>query len=641
MEYKLFEPTESEHEAILEVYLAFQSMQKIRDKSYYYFNGSRNLIEFIDDSAKRFNGYIPPRDDLTMDWQARCFVNITRDLTISFLSKVALTRPRAKFKATDTNGYQDTMRAHILEKLYDYSQAKELGDSKFFFSALEATTKGTVIAYEGYRKIKRKVQEMSKYDPTTGKFTAEEKTIVDYDDCYKEIVPLEDFYISDIFQPDIQLQDKVIWRSVMKKSAAQTEFSKFKNWDSVKPGSYATNQEQSPFFKNQNYNDLDADQVEILRYYQKSKDKHVILANGIPIYIGAFPFRHKRLPFARGIFEPFSTDFFYGNSLPNKIATQQDVLNTLWNMGLDQTWLNISKPIFTSDPDADEAQDIVIQPGRINKVTDINAWKTFDFGALDSSFFNMLNLSQKFTSDNAGNPSGGGGAQTQRGGKVTARQAMLKEEEARQVLGLSAKMLENYDCECANLRVKNILQFYPLSKIEDLGGDPMEYKKLFSRVIRLPDTELTDGTYGTTVVKIAKNKQALPTEQDITTEEEMGKLQGSNVEIFAVTPDYIRNVDVDVQIVPRSSFQQNKSIEQALGIEFYQMMQSNQLVNQLENTRDAIKLYDKDPDRFLKQEVPNPEASGAQQPQGAQLPQVTAQVAGQGQRKGLKQLAGV
>jgi hypothetical protein len=286
---------------------------------------------------------------------------------------------------------------------------------------------------------------------------------------------------------------------------------------------------------------------------------------------------------------------------------------------------------------------MVITPGVIIPVNDKDNYRVMnEYTGPDASSFNMLQTALKFAGENSGQVMGGGPAQTSRGGKVTARQAMMQEEQSRQLLGLNAKMLEKLERDCTELRCKNILQFYTLpDKVEAItGAKPDEYQTLFSRVFRVDDTKLSDGTYGTTVLRMA-DENKMPTEHELEVEEEVAALQGQNVEIFAFTPDYIRNIDFDVQTVSESTYMQSKSLKQALGGEFYQLMLANPLANQEENLRELVDLYDKDPDKFIKQMSPNPEMGGLpgqpgmpqQQPMppgGQQQPQTMAQVGGGG-----------
>lgn len=630
----LYEQSEKDQKTLNLVYDRVWKMVQIRNKAYRYFN-DRNLVQYVDDSTKRWNGYIPPRDDLTMDWQTRIFNNFTRNFVISYLSQVAMKRPQAKFVATDEQGYMDMKRSHIVEKLVEYSHRREDGDWKFLMAALECVTKGTVIKYEGYKKIKRKIKEIQKVDLSTGEVDFKTKEIWDYNDPYSEVVPIEDFYVSDIFQPDIQFQPYVALKRVIKISQAEFEFSRYKKWNQVQAGSYSAYMESTSFFRDKIQQDLNVDQVEVVDMYERLEDRRVLCVNGIVLYDGPIPFHHKEYPFAKAINEPFSSDFFYGKSLPDKISREQDIVNTLWQMMLDQGLLSIYKPVLSSDPDSD-GEDIVEVPGLIKKVADVNAYRVLnEFTGPDQSSFNLLNLAMRFAGDNAGNPLGGGGSEGPRGGKITARQALLVEEQTRKVLNLNSRLLEKMETDANRLRAKTLLQFYTSQKVADVTG---LNKEQFIRRIRIDDSKLSDGTHGTTIVKIASKKSALPMQEDVAIEEEMAELQNKNVEVFVITQDYIRNLDIQVQTIPESSYLQSKSINQALALEFYELMRNEPLANKEENLREIVLAYDKDPERFMMQQplggMPGMPMDGAAPP--APTPQIASQMLGRNTDRSLE-----
>jgi hypothetical protein len=543
----------------------------------------------------------------------------------------------------------DQRRAYAMDKMRDYSLNHENGEWKFFESSLEMVTKGTVIAYEGYAKNKKKIRELSKYDATTGDWEAEEKDIVDFEGCYRRVIPLEDFYISNIYQSNVQLQPDVIWKQILKKQEFKSEFGRYKKFEKVKEGLYNAVVENSTFYHTEYISNIGTDVVEVLRWYSRWKDRLVVVANGVVMYDGPIPFNHKQLPFAKGIFEPFAVDFFYGKSLPDKVIHNQDTRNTLMNMMLDQSFLSIFKPILTSDPD--EMDDTLLIPGLLKKVSDINQYKVMsDLTGPDNSHFNMYNLVSKQSQEDAGGIMGGAGSASPRGGKVSARQALMAAEQAQQTLGLNLKMLEDFEYQCAILRCPNILQFMTIpQKIDEISDvSSKEWAKLFMREIRVSDTELSDGTYGTSIIRVARDEKKMPTQTDVAVEEEAAAMSGNNVEVIIVSPEYIRNMDVDVQVVRDSSYMQLKSITQAMGLEFYNLAKQDQNINQLENTRDFIRLYDKEPNRLMLQQAPGLPGAAPLPPQGGvpgagghpgqPTPQVSSQILNRGNSKSLESM---
>ncbi len=636
----MYEPSDKDRNLINKLYLRLQKMSQMRSNAMPYAN-NKSLIGYINDSMNRWNGIIPPKDDLSLDWEPQIFNNFTHNVVLAFLSKVAMHPPKARFTATNQKGFQDTLRAHILEKGIEYTRNRENAEWKFLLAALEMVTKGTVIVYEGYRKIKRKVKEIKNYDPITGKVDSEEKEILDYNDCFQDVIPLEEIYIGNTRTNDIQNQPDIIWKRILSKQSFNEEFKKYPNYKYVKPGSYASVIDAATFY-NVKDSQLTPNSVEVLDWYNKQKDRLVRMANGVILYDGPIPFTHKKYPFAHGIFEPFATDAFYGRSLPDKIASDQDITNTFWRMMVTQNLLSIYKPILTDDPDY--IQEYPLQAGRMFPVSDITKYKVMnELTGPDNSQFQMLQLALKFANDNSGGILGAQGPNPGKG-KMTARQALLMEEQAKQALGLNVKTLEAFDIQCLNLRTPNFLQFYPSQdKAQSITGEDSS-KGQFLRVLRIDNTELSDGTHGTSIIKIARNTKALPSQGDLNTEEEVASMQGDNIEVHAITPEYIRNVAFDVQIVGDSSYQQSKSLRQAMGTEFYQLALANPLINQEENTREWVKLNDKDEDKMVQKPQQQPQGQGQPQggqpgqDQGGQTPQLANQIIGGNPMKSLESM---
>lgn len=607
-------------------------MQLYRSKTYPYFN-DLTLMQYVDMNMKRWNGYIPPRPDITMDWQAHVFNNFTRNMVISYLSKVALAPPRAKFTATnEAGGYTDKKGSYILEKLVQYSDRTEKYEWKFFNVALESVVKGTAIGYEGWRRLRQEVTDSKYYDITTGAYDkTKSKFVVVYNDAYHQSVPLEEFYVGNIWEPNVQEQPDVIWRGVYKYQELKNSYQKYPKWEQVQPGQYASGIEDTIYYKNKQIIGIEMDQCEVIRYYNRWKDRHIVVVNGVVLYDGPIPFIHKKYPFCKTIYEPFAIDFFYGKALPDKIASDQDIINTLWNMMLDQGMMSMYKPILTSDPD--ELDDQILMPGVIKKVSNVNDYRVLnEVTGPDSSHFNLLNLAMKFGNDNGGQVNGAGLDFTPRGGKVSPRQIQMAEDNARRLVGLSAKLLEDYDAQRIELRAKNNIQFMTVpEKSEAILGkdDGAAYQKFFYKQVRMPNTQLEDGTNGTAVIDINEQENQ-PSADELDIQEEIGKILGENLEMKSVTPDYLRNLNFVVEIVSESSFAANKALMQGNSMELFNLMVNMPFSNQIELAKSVYEDFDKDPDRFITQQTPQAPGGGAVPPGGMPPGAPQPQMAGGG-----------
>lgn len=566
-----FVPTAKEREAISLVLTDYIKGRNIMQKSYNYFNG-RNLLDCIDDWTKRWNGYIPESSPLLDATQSQIFLNFTRNAVISYLVKVALTMAKPKFVAVNKKlGIQSQKFAEFLKDINTYSLNAESGDAKFFKAALETAVKGTCITYEGYMKQEQEMEVPVKWDAVNGKVISKKEKRVIYDDCYQSIHPVEDFYIGNPYQPNIQQQPFIIARTITTYNVAKEEFGHYKNFDFVKAGNYTLTAEATTFYRNSLATDLNQDQVEILRWYNRSKNRMIVLINGIPMYDGVIPFKDGKYPYAVAIHEPFGNDFFWGASLVNKIMGEQDLKNMVFNMMVDKTQGSLLPFGLTSDLD-DLIEDEVLAPNKIRKVGDINKWKFETLPGINAGEVQMLQIIDKELNDNTGGATGAGSASSPRGGKLPARQILLQQQESMQKLGFSTNYLEDYECERTKLRVSHCLQFYSIPKLTKITGvSGEEATQLVYRDITLNDVRLSDGRVGTKIIKLVgeqdeEGRARLANELSVT--EVMGEENGVPTEALAVDVSTFNDYNHDVQIIKNSSYERNQVLEQSTRMEF-------------------------------------------------------------------------
>jgi len=584
----------------------YSTMRETMNQSYRYFN-NRTMVQYIDDSTERFNGYLPPRTD-KYDWQSHVFSNATRNKTMALFAKIGLQAPDVKLLSTDTKNKISKRASSIIHDCYVQSKVKSNASMEYFNETLDCAVKGTVIAYEGYKVAERKIKEIKTYDPLTGDVTFDVKTIKDYDDCYSEICNLPDFFIWNIYEPEVQNQSRIIWRKKMLKDEFLHNFSKYPNVSKVKAGGEMTPEDETEFYKEEWGIDLKSDSVEVLYCYDRPKDEYLIIANGVLLQDTPFPWNHKKYPFGKTVFEKFDISFFYGKSLPDKMLADQDTLNTLYNMALDKTFLSIFPPIL--DSTINEVEDELLVPGRRMPVEDINSMKELQIKSVDNSHFNMLELVSK----NIDLSSVSATQQGQSGSGSTAREVVLAEENARILMGVFNFLLEDLVWQKAKLRIPNILQFYSQpNKVEILkrkGVD--EITESFKEIV-IDNVVLEDGKTGIKKIRIVGDnvtgnkrnaKNRIAEEERVQRTEE-----GINMEILEVPASYIRQLDVDISIVKNSGYMTSKSTKMAMELEYIKYVLSlfPDMVNKEALFEDLNEIYEKDNDRLMMQKEPEQE----------------------------------
>jgi hypothetical protein len=429
--------------------------------------------------------------------------------------------------------------------------------------------KGTVVVYEGYARHEQKMKSPMRFDATTGKVEWKEESRVTFDNCYQEVVPLEDFYITNAYEPDVQKQPKIIWRKLTSFDEAQREFGHYKGFKNVKSGMYFLVQDAKTFYKEQD--DLGKNQVEILRYYCRLENRHIVTANGVVLYDGPIPFKDGKYPFAKSVNEPFSIEFFWGNGHPNKYMGEQDLINTFINAMADKTINSLLPTGLSSDLD-DLIEDDSIEMGKFRKVGDIDKWKWWEAPEVGQGEINMfqqiLGLARESASSDAGS------SVTPRGGKMQTRQVLLRQQEVMQKLSFNMTFLEDLERDRTELRVSHILQFYSIPRIEKITGkDGKTLSELVYREVQLSNSKLSDGRTGNKVIKLITDEHSNPDsrarlEEELSVTEVMGEIGGTPTEALAVSIDTFLDFNNMVQVVKYSSYEKNQAIDQASRMEF-------------------------------------------------------------------------
>lgn len=611
-EHPTYIPDHEETETIREVLETYEKGRIVLSKGYNYFQGN-NLYESIDDWTKRWNGYIPPLNPLLNQMQSQIFVNFTRNAVISYLAKTALSPVKAHIIAVNKKtGLMDQKFADICEDLNQFSLNAENAPQKFLQAGLECAVKGTVVVYEGYAKEEQEEKIPTDFDAVTGKIKYKKGVRTVFDNCYQEVVPLEDFYITNAFQPEIQKQPKIIWRKLTSYSEAKAEFSHYKNWKYVVPGAYTIANEITTFYRNTLMTELQKDQVELLRYYCRSKNTMIVLINGVVMYEGPIPFKDGKYPFAKTINEPFGNDFFWGNGHPNKYMGEQDLINTFINAMAEKTINSLVPTGLSSDLD-DLIEDDVLEIGKFRKVGDISKWMWWEAPEVNTGemnmFQNILSLARESANTDAGNSS------TPRGGKLQTRQVLMKQQELMQKLSYNMAFLEDLERDRTELRLAHILQFYSIPRIEKITGkNGKEVEQMVFREIQLSDVKLSDGKKGNRIIKIIGDEYQNPDqraqlENDLSVKEVMGEMGGTPTEALAISIDTFTDFNNSIQVVKNSSYQKNQALDQASRMEFanwrLQLAQAVPL-----NTRELVnwveESFDIDTDRFENVPPANP-----------------------------------
>lgn len=448
-------PSDKEIKVINRVFERFSEMRRERDKIRHEFD-DRTITEYVADCLDQYNGIVSEELKSTKeDWQSLIWDHETRGKVKTIVAMVTGNRP---FMSLIGETEQDHDFAADMLDVYEDAWRKENGSYKLYQQALESAIKGTVVVEELYREEKYTEKEVTSVNQETGqiKFKKVSKIRGGAGHVKSEIVPLLDFYPNEN-SSEIE-HDCAVIKHYSKKSF-MNKFGKYQNAKYVNAGVWADTFEGCEYQAIATKKD---ELVEVLRYYNEDFDEFVLLANGVWLNkqiddeIAPLPFNHKRLPFAKTVFELADTNSFYGKSMCDLLGGEQETRNALLRLMVDQEILAVNRPILLGM--GIEIESYQLYPGKTIKMTgDISQMKEMDISGSNQSAFQLLNLLRTSADINTSIGPDSQGVHT---GRKTAREAVILDENAKRITSTFQVFIYKLLYDRANLRVENIKQFY-------------------------------------------------------------------------------------------------------------------------------------------------------------------------------------
>lgn len=239
----------------------------------------------------------------------------------------------------------------LIKYIWDYEWLNSRTD-KFIEQAVHsALMNGDWYLYEWTRKIIRNIKVPT--ENTDGTISFFEQEIVDYDGIYSEYIPWENIFHD---WTDISDANEVVWIKHWDRQSFINTFWLNKNYKNVNEslpiGKYYYIWENGNIDVKGN---MESDSVvSEIRYYNKSKDEMIILANGVEIYSSPIPYKHKELPFCQ--FSDYKIDGRpYSMGEYELLEWDEKFKDALRSLYIDilkaQMWFTVISP----DADFDEA----------------------------------------------------------------------------------------------------------------------------------------------------------------------------------------------------------------------------------------------------------------------------------------------
>ena len=566
VEQEAYNPSDKQVEVINRVFERFQSMKDERDRERREFDG-KTLTEYVNDSMDAYNGIVSDAIKETKeDWQSLIWDHETRGKVKAIVAMIVGARPFISLIGKNEKSHQF---AKDLFSVYEDSWIKENGSYKLYQQALSAACKGTVIVEELYVEDKYKKKEITSVNQETGVVKFKEKTAIrDGHGCVKsEIVPLLQFYPN---ENCAEIKHDCAVLKLYNIKSFKNKFGKYPNAKYVTPGVYGGDDIDSILYKSITSNKSEL--IEVIKYYNEDHDEFILLANGIWLNpqdndeTSPLPFEHKRLPFAKTVFELADEECFYGKSFPDLLGGEQDTRNALLRLMVDQEVLAINKPILLGM--GLEIDSYQLYPGKTIEMTgDISQIREMDISGSGQSAFSLLSLLKNSSDTNSSiDPT----AQGVHSGRKTARESIILDENAKRISGTFQIFIYKLLKERAELRISNIKQFYT---------SPVQYSVLRD-------------SYGETVTDGEGKETKVPEYREIPVIK-----PGKNPQWIKMKGE-MKDAELEVRLVEDFEVAMNRSTRIELATALLAEAKANPLINADNATIDYLESLGKNPDKY-------------------------------------------
>ncbi len=541
-------------------------------------------------------------------WRSRAIRPVVRNKCMSIAAHATARLIFPKIFAYNNQSDEQKDAAQVMEDLMEWS-----GDiSNYPYVALNrvitALSSPASIGYTEYGEVMRTVKTEKGDD---GNWIEARVRDESYPCFMDEVVPVNQLYIQNMYEPDIQKQGWLIWRKVYSFSEAQNKYNGvYENFKYVRPGVQTIYDDANRTFYYVYDPNMRSEDVEEVVYWNKNLDLKIIMVNRVMMTDcnNPNPRMDKLYPFDKFFYEPINNRFFYGKSLAFKLQHDAEIVNTLYQMVIDGTYLSIFKPMVNVGGEI-IASDVIV-PGSVTTLSDPNAdLKAINVGSDLKAGLETLSVVEKSINESSQEPLQEGNDQ---GGTQTAYEISRIENNANTILGLFLQMIAKHVKDFGQLRLGDIVQYMTIPEVSQIeGAEDVElvYKTFF----------LKGGNKGS-----QKNKKI---EFDSTLPDEMGEdeyLDASynlleeeddkDMQIAKVNPTMFRELQYMVTISPDILNPRSTELERSYSLEMYDRLVQNPTADQEE----ALKLLlnndpstRKDVDKYVAKQ-PSPEQQAQQ-----------------------------
>lgn len=410
--------------------------------------------------------------DIINSWRSNAVRPIVRNKIYSIAAHVTAHTLFPKIFAFDDDSNEQEEAAQVMSDLMEWTVSNT--NSSYSDAALSAIISALVNPVSIVQTEYRETWRMVKREKTSNGYRMERVLDEDHSGFIDEVVPPDQIFIQDFYQRDIQKQGWLVRRRVRPYTIARALYSEFPDFEYVKPGVQVIYNDANgqQFYESYDMTQRQ-DEVEEVLYWNKSLDLFLILVNGVMLTDpdNANPREDKLYPFASFGYEFLrpAGDCFYWKSLAFKTMPDDKIVNTLYPMIIDGSYLAIMPPMVNVGGEIIESD--VIVPGRVTTFASPDA----DMHPLAvqsenlKAGFEALQKVETDINEDAFSPLQQGDM-PEGGGNMPAYNMSQLEANRKILLGPFLDMTGRYVKQMGRLRIGDIKQHMTLPELTEIEG---------------------------------------------------------------------------------------------------------------------------------------------------------------------------
>lgn len=532
-----------------------------------------------------FNIYLPndgdPNEaDIVNSWRAIVARPTIRNKATSICAHATAELAFPKVFAYNDQSQSQEDAADVMKYLIEWSADQSGYESTALKATMTAMFSPASIVHTQYQKVMRKVK-LPKDGGGWEVKEIEDKELSGYQDTP---VTVDELFIENPFQENIQLQGWLIWRRVLSFSVAETKYGVCDNFQHVTPGMHLIYNDPNQTFYQVYDTNLTTELVEEVQYWNRNLDIYQVLVNGVPMYpVGnPNPRQDKQFPFIKFGYERIDEGrFFWYKSLASKLKQDSELIDSAYAAYIDGANL-AAWPATVSTGSEVIGADAVI-PGAVTtlsspdaKITTISPTANLNPLAQAMSMIDT-DINQSSQEPNLA------GSDTQ-GANPTAYQISQQGKNAAIVLGLFGRMIAEFVRQYGALRMGDILQYMTVVDTTKITDNPGLVYRNFLHTPKVAGSKAKrlkfDPDLPTTPIT---QKQKLKLSFD-TLEQEDDK-----EDLFGINPEFFRNLEYQIRVEADAKNPLTEELKRAFKLEIYDRAIANPLVQQ--NPEAAEKVF--------------------------------------------------